>query len=827
MGVKASWSNLTRYLRRSGARRRSKKSPPAPGEDVGSHALGEVGSPAQSNGGSHVQREGAPPRRCDEGLREQAPAKARWDASQMGRDERWRRRLSYLLDGWRPEPIPAHRRPVEDPCAGVVGICCSGGGIRSAAFNLGALQELQRSGALQRAQYLAAVSGGSYIAAAFTMVAKTWQSSDTPGDDSDPELLAAEAPFAPGSPEEQYLRNRSDYLAPDGMAKLYIGYRIVLGLLFNMLFISLPLFGATMLLGVFVFRHSFSVLVHCAATSSCTDRGVHLPLWCWLAPTALAALSALFGLIVMLLRIPSETGRRVLQVWSVRLLLSAVLLALITVALPELVALLHVHGSGSGSATGTNTVKPAAAATVGLAGLLAGIVAQLRELFADTEKALSSLQKLSAAARRAIAYIAAAIVGPLFLYGVMVFSLSLTLANSLTESERWWLIGGGAGALLLFAALYNLADLSSWSLNPFYKRQLCTAFALKRVLPEHPADEQQREHGIAVEREYNEMVRLSDTALEAHGWPTLLVCAAANVSDPGATPPGRHVTSFTFSAHTIGGPLVGAIKTTAFEQVLDGNARRRRDLTLPAAVAMSGAAIAPSMGKMTKRPLTFLMALANIRLGVWVPNPRWVEGLHKRGLWRRPRPSYLIRELLGRNRVNGRYLFVTDGGHYENLGLVELLRRGCTAIYCFDASGGETFSELGDAVALARSELGVEIKIDPTSLMPSPAKAEGSTQADPAQEDGIAPKSVIEARFTYEDGTPGVLIYARNVMTGEAPWDVKAHHREDPSFPHNSTADQLYTDQKFESYRALGAQAGVDAVALMESAEAAVQKSDA
>lgn len=758
-----------------------------------------------------------PPRGLDAGLRERVPAKQRWEASARGRGERGRLRWSYFLNGYRPEPIPAYHGPVEGPHPGAAGICCSGGGIRSAAFNLGALQALQGAGELQRARYLAAVSGGSYIAAAFATVAKTSSAGGAPGEDSDPRLLAAEPPFAPGSPEEQYLRDRSDYLAPTGVAKLYLAYRIVLGLLFNVLFIALLAFAATMLLGVFAYRHAFPSLVSCTAAGACHSRDVHLPLWCWLTPTALAGLSVALGLTVMLLRIGSETARRTLQTWSTRLLVLAALAALLTVALPELVALLHVHGRGSSSATGVNTGKPILVAAGGLAGLLAGVLAQLRELFADTTKALSAVKRLSAGVRRAIAYAAAAAVGPLLLYAVVVFSMSLTLANAGTAGERRWLILAGAGGLVLFGGIYYLADLGSWSLHPFYKRRLCTAFALKRVRVEHAAgerscaraaDEQQRARGVAVERDYDTLVRLSDTALEREDWPTLIVCAAANVSDPGATPPGRRVTSFTFSAHTIGGPLVGATATSTYEQVLDGNERRRRDLTLPAAVAMSGAAISPSMGKMTRRPLTLLLALANIRLGVWVPNPRWVEGARKPGLWRRPRPSYLLRELIGRNRVDGRYLFVTDGGHYENLGLVELLRRGCTAIYCFDAGGGETFAELGDAVALARSELGVEIDIDPTPLT-------ALAGAD------VALESVVQARIVYADGTSGVLVYARNVMTETAPWDVRAHHREDPSFPHDSTADQLYTDQKFESYRALGARAGARAVELMAAARAA------
>jgi hypothetical protein len=370
------------------------------------------------------------------------------------------------------------------------------------------------------------------------------------------------------------------------------------------------------------------------------------------------------------------------------------------------------------------------------------------------------------------------------------------------------------GALALFLFTCAMANLTTWSLHPFYKRRLCAAFALKRVRPSDLAEdphakprvsiEREEKEGIAVERTFDTLVPLSQTALPAREWPTLLVCAAANVSDPGATPPGRNVTSFTFSAETVGGPLIGAMSTPRYEEVFsEKSSSTYRDFTLPAAVAMSGAALSPSMGKMTRRPLTFLMALANIRLGVWIPNPRRVAG-KKDGdpskRFKRPRPINLFLELIGRNRVDAKYLYVTDGGHYENLGLVELLRRGCTTIYCFDASGGQSFGELGDAIALARSELGVEIEIDPSPLTPS-------------EKDGqIARSNAVVGSFTYPAGEgdccekprKGRLIYARNVLTADAPWDVRAFHECEPSFPHNTTADQLYTDQKFEGYRALG-----------------------
>jgi hypothetical protein len=161
-------------------------------------------------------------------------------------------------------------------------------------------------------------------------------------------------------------------------------------------------------------------------------------------------------------------------------------------------------------------------------------------------------------------------------------------------------------------------------------------------------------------------------------------------------------------------------------------------------------------------------------------------------------PWYLVKEMCGWNSVNDRYLYVTDGGHYENLGLVELLRRGCNEIYCFDASGGRTLTALGDAIALARSELGVDVD---------------DIDVEPLKEDDderLATGCCATARIRFpktEGGTrpEGVLVYVRSVVTKEAPYDVQAFRLRDKAFPHHSTFDQLYDDQKFEAYRELGA----------------------
>jgi hypothetical protein len=290
------------------------------------------------------------------------------------------------------------------------------------------------------------------------------------------------------------------------------------------------------------------------------------------------------------------------------------------------------------------------------------------------------------------------------------------------------------------------------------------------------------------------------------------------------------VSSFTFSRETIGGPLVGGIATDEYEKWLGAN--RQRDITLPAAIAMSGAAISPSMGKSTNVPLRMLMALANVRLGVWVPNPRYVSAKHwkqrtmipgakaeapreagvettegrQRDILKHPRLSHLFLELIGRNRIEGKFLYVTDGGHYENLGLVELLRRGCGKIYCFDASGGRPAAALGDAIALARSELGVEVEINPTNIK--------------LDEEGFAEDTCAVGIIKHRGEVVGRLVYAPTVLTHNVPWDVRAYKDADPIFPHHSTGDQLYTDQRFEAYRALGEHAGERARQAMRTGSA-------
>lgn len=165
-------------------------------------------------------------------------------------------------------PIGPSEHPRRPPTRSGIGICCSGGGIRSAAYNLGALQELARQGKLQQADYLSAVSGGAYIAGALAIAARH----------SDPDLLASKPPLAPGSEEEHYLRNRCSYLAQGLTGKARLLGAVLIGLLVNLGVIGLVLYSVGRPLG-WIYASFYDQLAsppECISESQSCFRSVNL-----------------------------------------------------------------------------------------------------------------------------------------------------------------------------------------------------------------------------------------------------------------------------------------------------------------------------------------------------------------------------------------------------------------------------------------------------------------------------------------------------------------------------------------------------------------------
>jgi hypothetical protein len=212
------------------------------------------------------------------------------------------------------------------------------------------------------------------------------------------------------------------------------------------------------------------------------------------------------------------------------------------------------------------------------------------------------------------------------------------------------------------------------------------------------------------------------------------------------------------------------------------------------AAAISGAAASPNMGSHSSPAAAFLMTVFDVRLGWWLGNPK------SNKTWQKAGPTfglgYLMKELLGLTNERGGFVNLSDGGHFENLGIYELVRRRCRYIIACDAEEDHDFGfgGLGNAIRKCREDFGVKIEID-------------VGQIRRALDSGLSRSHCVVGKIFYPDQPnrePGVLVYLKSSITGDEPEDVsefKFHH---PEFPHDSTADQWFTESQFESYRQLG-----------------------
>ncbi len=251
----------------------------------------------------------------------------------------------------------------------------------------------------------------------------------------------------------------------------------------------------------------------------------------------------------------------------------------------------------------------------------------------------------------------------------------------------------------------------------------------------------------------------------------------------------------------------------------------RPGIHLSTASAISGAAISPDQGYHTNPATAFLLTMFNVRLGWWLANPRVLTedgtlmAKSKDGLSssdsgvprsRFPAPSprlslfYLANELLGQANDTRRYVYLSDGGHFDNMGLYELVRRRCRYIAIMDAEEDEQlkFEGIGMAIRKCRIDFGAEISIDLRPLQH-------------VDDCGNSSAHCVAGTIRYPDDEPGckpgVVVYIKSSLTGDEPADILNYKRENPAFPNTSTTNQWFTESQFESYRRLGHHVAVSA----------------
>ncbi len=787
---------------------------------------------------------------------------------------------------------------IADPAAEWA-ICCSGGGIRSASYCLGALQSLQgpeANGLFRKVGHILSVSGGSYIAASRALVARDLENTAAPA-------------YGPGTPEEQHLRDNTHYIAPNGGIVLVGVLSLLVGVTVTFIVVFAPVFAVAHAWGWLL--RSQKVLCP-GSVQRCGAPGpfvasVTSPTWWWLVPTVAAGLTLLlFGCWWLTLKPQPEDrqvaprqkesndrGNTLAQVtgWAafvttvlgVAMLLFPLLLSWVA-KLPAgpFKSLVYDLGFGVGHKWTPAALTGVFAALIAVAQSCRAKLAQL-QLPGAQGKPASQPTKAQTQQGAAQTGFLAGIGGWIRTYALPWVASAVIVLAAIVAGLRWVKDGAAAGysaeqlwpvliALGVVLATRVLADVNRISMHDFYCWRLAIAYAVKRDRSGGPGSEKVTPDPGAL---------LSSLAGRS---PKLVICATANINADRQVPVGRGGMLLAFDPErvTLRGedPEHQVRASTKDYESLVG----KRRFTLFDVSAISGAAVSPLMGSATRQAYRILLTMTNVRLGVWLPHPaivvaarrelnaqdefenqrtrdhwwhacglllwyafpwhpRWSNATQEPGggearLWAyvlrmrredtwissrigglfyhalQPTLGMLWAEAVGHTSYRSTWICVSDGGHYDNLGLVEALWRGAADVLVLDASGdkADTWYTLGGAIGLARVDAGVSVELDPTKMCPKPMHpgevaqpwANGPfTRIKDWQGRGVSPAG---------QGLPdtGTIWVCKLGWWAGAPWDVRAYAGQHAEFPGQSTMQQLYDGAEFDAYRELGLSA-VDA----------------
>ena len=344
-----------------------------------------------------------------------------------------------------------------------------------------------------------------------------------------------------------------------------------------------------------------------------------------------------------------------------------------------------------------------------------------------------------------------------------------------TRAESILLAGG---ALMLFAWLMaQVININKFSLQAMYRSRLIRAY----LGASNPRRFANKFTGFA-ESDNLEMHHLDPCEKPFH-----VVNATLNlVSGQRLAWQQRKAESFTITPLHCGSCDLGYRPSAGYGDT-DG-------ITLGTAIAISGAAASPNMGYNSSPIIAFIMTLFNARLGSWLGNP----GTAGEKTWQKAGPTSamasLVREAFGLTNNTSKWVYLSDGGHFENLALYEMVRRRCRYIVVLDGGCDPQFTyfDLGNALRKIRIDMKIPIHFDEDSFAALRRKSARYafaqilySEVDPAASDGY-------------------LIYVKPMIRGNEPPDVGAYQKDHADFPHETTADQFFNESQTESYRMLG-----------------------
>ena len=744
------------------------------------------------------------------------------------------------------DTAPPGREPAE------IAFCVSGGGIRSGTFALGVLQSLRP--ALLKARYLISVSGGGYIVGAMQQALQPFRQPDAPhtaipnATRAEQGLTTSEATpedvFGRGSMEEDHSRRHGSFLA-DGFGQWVVAlWEVLRGILASFVIIVTTVVCAGLLISHFysavplVERGALKERLNTAESAAGSQEASPAP-----APGARRPRllddpvggnrhHAVLVRFALLCRCPPRGFKRahlVFQSLANALLVVDLLLFVLVIAFPVLmwagVVVTEWAADRSGSKVALGGQAGAGAILLTYLGALTALVGGKGK--GPLQRLIGMFKGSGSAEAGAAKKVPKKLMQRLVVGAVLMalLALDLILFGLVALTGYAWEVayqGLFVGILLVF---WICVDQTWMSLHTFYRRRLGTAFAVRRVgLPGGDVGAQPYDFKA-------ESTKLSAYAAPVPGFPQVIFSCAANVTGANRTPSGRRATSFSMSYDYVGGPDFGWVPTPTLESIVSGPIAA--DLTVQAAVAISGAAFAAAMGTQSEAAET-LLALSNARLGSWLPNPVYLHSLAAADApWWMPalprirRISYFYREVFKQLPEDNRLLLVTDGGHYDNLGLVETLRHRSRLIFAVDASADSPpFARtLTQAITQAKVELGVTIRFDGEELarlipgsvtgeVPEPLKGLWSRLA----QDAVAiaeieyPQPFVAGDET-EASALGYLVFAKARLTPDLPPELLAHAQSVPIFPADATSDQWFSYDKFNAYQGLGNHVGSKVVA--------------
>ncbi|KWV60465.1 hypothetical protein AS156_29235 [Bradyrhizobium macuxiense] len=751
---------------------------------------------------------------------------------------------------------------------GMIGIALSGGGIRSASFCLGVLQALNAAEPIQRFHYLSTVSGGGYIGTSMTV--------SMAYDDDFPFGKTGRDPGE--TVETGHLRDHSRYLLQDGLPSAISAVAIYLrGLAMNIVVILPFLLFAAGMLALVADTRRLDGLPQWPSSAPEGIKATGFP-WSILALGALFLLLVVYALIVSVWPIVKVRNRKIFARAAGYILFFLITPPVVLEAHFALLRLMfgvHTDAATSASPSG-GYFENWARIVAWLTPVVLAVLPFVRSL-AD-KALTSATKGISDAASKwtsRIILVLLALVIPLLLWVVVLqlaywaIGVSACAKGAACGPEvmdgwrhapsvlvKWFGYSNevpsaevdrsaafsyfGAGAILLVLT-WPFFNVNSNSLHQLYRDRLGRAFLFRREEPRvrtarfpkvsQLVDCLRQLLGVpkrqAISRPSQELRQVDTTRfseIKPRKSPYHLINTALNV--PGsrfANRRGRNADFFVFSRLFVGSEATGYVDTALAERVTDG-------LNIGTAMAISGAAAAPNMGIASMRPLSPTIAFFNVRLGRWLRHP--ADIVRVAGWWAplrwwlgRAGPVHLLKEAFFKSgttitdaaidsKTGAGFVFLTDGGHIENLGIYELLRRRCRLIVAVDGEADPDMmsSSLVQLQRFARIDLGTTITMDWQPI------AKRSLQVSEDVKNKVRdPKHGPHVALGLIDYPPlpggteretGVLIYLKSSLSGDENDYVAAYKAAHPAFPHESTMEQLFSEEQFECYRALGEHIG-------------------